>query len=192
MTTLPAHTRTPHRRPGGRAPARTTRAKEAPERSVAAYDDYRRALAAVRHLREAGHHDPHVALVAFDEVEVRRNSTITELTQRASLPAAIGAALTVAATAVWDAVNLNADLRDVIFVVLVASAVASVATGVVRGLRHGLPGTSVRLVPKRYEVRCRDSAGNPDRSPDRHLASWWQTGIEGAPMTPDGSRLAGR
>lgn len=159
---------------------------------VATYDDYRRAVAAVEHLREQGHHDVHVALTKFAEVRVRPDSNILEVAQRASLPAAMASTATIAAGTAGGLLTFDAPLVALLALVAISSAVTSVAVGLFRGVRHGLPSASTRLVPTAYEVHCASSDIDSVAAAEAHLASWWRTGLDGDPMTPDHARILNR
>lgn len=161
-----------------------------PSPTIATYDDYRRALAAVQHLREQGHSNAHVALTGFDEVLVRPDSDISQVAQRASLPAAVASAVTLGTAALLDPVTIDGPLLVLVALVLLSSAVTSIVVGLFRGARHGLPVRATRLVPTSYEVRCPAAEGGARPTPAEHqLASWWATGLDGDPLTPDGARV---
>lgn len=158
-------------------------------RTVATYDDYRRALAAIEHLAERGLRDRvHVAMVDFEQRRVRPESPILEVAQHAASTALIASASTVVALSLVNAVTLEGPTFAIALVVLAAAAATSVLLGLVRGARHGLPVPSHRLVPARYEVRC-DADPATSSMAGRQLASWWRTGLDGEPVTPDGGRL---
>jgi hypothetical protein len=95
--------------------------------------------------------------------------------------------LALAASARLDGVTLDGGIASLAAIVLVTSAVASIIVGVVRASRQGLPVSSTRTVPTRYEVRC--ARAGAAQAAERRLASWWETGLDGAPMAPDGTRL---
>lgn len=158
-------------------------------RTVATYDDYRRALAAIEHLSERGIRDrAHVAMVDFEQRRVRPESPILAVAQQLASTALIASASTVAALSLINVVTLEGSGFAIGLVVLAVAATTSVLLGVVRGVRHGLPVTSDRLVPTRYEVRC-DADPGTSSTAGRQLASWWRTGLDGEPATPDGRRL---
>ena len=158
-------------------------------RTLTTYDDYRRALAAIEHLSERGIGDRvHVAMVDFEQRRVRPESPILSVAQAALSTALIASASTVAALMVINGVTLEGSGFAIGLVVLAVAATTSVLLGLVRGARHGLPIPSHRLVPTRYEVRC-DADPTTSSTAAHQLASWWRTGLDGEPATPDGRRL---
>ena len=158
-----------------------------PLRKVATYTDYRRALAAVRELHEdrptAG---LHLALTDFEEVHTRPDADVGVEIRRAVVPALGGAAAAVLGLSWAGSLAAGAPLSTLLIAVVAAGSVAA-AVGFARGSRHGLPVASTELVPRRYEVRAADTSG----SVEHRLASWWATGIDGPPRTPDRRRVVG-
>ena len=166
---------------------RTIQSARGATETVAVYDDYRRAMAAVSELsKDSAPPGLHVALTDFDEVRVRSDSNLRHEIGRSVLPSIVGAFG--AAVAAW-LFELTADAS---FVVLAAAATAVglVAAFVVAGVRVARAGGAVpiattRQVPTRYEVRC---AGDT-KDVEHRLASWWATGLDGPAVTPGGRRL---
>ena len=160
--------------------------------TVATYDDYRRALAAVQHLSDCGDAaGVHLALTRFERVSVRRDSSVAEQSRRAAVPAATAALATALGFSIVPSVTLDGPVLAVLATLVMAATAAVTFTGLVRGSRSGLPVRRIALVPTRYEVRCNDVDDETAGDFEHCLASWWQIGLDDPPQAPDGSRLRG-
>jgi hypothetical protein len=162
-----------------------------PMRTIARYDDYRRALAAVTELCEHGARPRglHLASTEFETVQVRADSDLQHEAGRAIGPALLGAAGLAVAGAVAGAVELSAPLWLLVVTVVAVAAVAAGAIALWRGRGDGLPVAKERLVPVAYELRCLPADAD---DAERHLAGWWKTGLDGPPRSGGGRRIVGR
>ena len=170
---------------------RTVPAPPAPARSttIATYDDYRRALAAVDHLIGDGATGVHLALTRFEHVAVRQDSSVAEQSRRAAVPAATAALGTTLALSIVPSIALGGPVLVLVATLVGATTAAIAFTGLVRGSRSGLPVQRSALVPTRYEVRCHDVDAETAGDFEHRLASWWQTGLDGQRCAPGGARL---
>lgn len=158
-------------------------------KTVATYDDYRRAMAAVEELERAGAPPGlHIALTGFDDIRVRPENDLLHESQRALAPALVGAATFVVGAGLLGGLALTGPLPLVVAAAVGAAVLAALAVGAFRGMRLDAPVPTTRRVPTAYEVRC-DTTPTASAA-EQHLAGWWATGLDGAPMTPAGRRVA--
>lgn len=159
--------------------------------TVASYDDYRRAVAAVTELCEHGNQprDLHLASTEFETVRVRPDSDLRHEAGRAFGPALLGAIGLAVGAAAIASVSLRGPLWVLVATTVAVAAVAAVVVAVFRARGDGLPVAKERVVPVRHEVRCRraDAA-----EAEHHLAGWWKKGLDGPPLSAGGRRIVGR
>lgn len=162
-----------------------------PMRTIARYDDYRRALAAVTELCEHGARPRglHLASTEFETVQVRADSDLQHEAGRAIGPALLGTAGMTVAAAVVGSVELAGPFWLLVVTTLAVAAVAAGAVAFWRGRGDGLPVAKERLVPVAYELRCHPADAD---DAERHLAGWWKTGLDGPPRSAGGRRIVGR
>lgn len=186
MTTATATTstiRSPRRRPAARPPTHSA------SKTIATYDDYRRALAAVEELERTGAPPGlHIALTGFDDVRVRPENDLLHEAQRAVAPAIVASVVFALGAGLVGGLAIAGPLPLVAAVTVGAGLVAALVVGAFRGLRLDVPVAMTRQVPTSYEVRCDTSSSAA--AAEHHLAGWWATGIDGAPATPAGRRVA--
>ena len=162
-----------------------------PMRTIARFEDYRRALAAVTELCENGVRPRglHLASTEFETVQVRADSDLQHEAGRAIGPALLGAAGLVVAGAVSGTFELGRPLWLLVVTVVTAGAAAAGLVALWRGRGDGMPVAKERLVPVAYELRCHP--GDADDA-ERHLAGWWKTGLDGPPRSAGGRRILSR
>jgi hypothetical protein len=162
-----------------------------PMRTIARYDDYRRALAAVTELCEhaARPRGLHLASTEFETVQVRADSDLQHEAGRAIGPALLGAGGMALAAAVVGAVELTGPLWLLVATTVAVAALAAAIVAFWRARDDGLPVTKERLVPVAYELRCHPADAD---DAERHLAGWWKTGLDGPPRSAGGRRIVGR
>jgi hypothetical protein len=151
---------------------------------VATYDDYRRAIAAVEHLRSEGlRAGVDVVLSQFQTTRVRADNPVSDELRRTIVPAVAAALAGTVALELLD--GLPAALTLLAAVAAVVATLCAFAVAATRASDgHGCRATHA-LVPARYEIRA-----DPSVAPraERLLARWWQTGLDGPPRTPLGRR----
>lgn len=166
-------------------------ARSEPMVTIATYDDYRRALAAVTELCAEGRRPRglHLASTEFETVQVRPDSNLRHEVTQALAPALLGAAGLSAAAALVGGVSLSGTFWVLMATTLAVSAVAAGVVALWRARGEGLLVAKERLVPVAYELRCH-RADAPEA--EHHLAGWWKTGVEGPPLSAGGRRIVAR
>jgi hypothetical protein len=160
-------------------------------RTIARYEDYRRALAAVTELCENGVRPRglHLASTEFETVQVRADSDLQHEAGRAIGPALLGAAGLVVAGAGFGTFELAGPLWLLVVSVVAVGLVVAGAVALWRARGEGVPVAKERLVPVAYELRCHPADAD---GAERQLAGWWKTGLDGPPRSAGGRRIVGR